>query len=317
MAENQLSKSQREWIAIAITCIIGWIFTWLATAVFEGYALGLFIWLPMVLGAVSTLVFAYKNEVTKRECRNVSILSLTLCCLGMLVFALEGVVCLVMAAPIGIFFSWIGHSIAWKFVLKKELGSLLSVVVLVMSVPVVMGFEYLTKDEEELLKPIVTSIEINAPVEKVWENVTAFPQLKEPIEFIFKTGIAYPINAEIIGTGIGAVRHCNFSTGSFVEPITVWDKPRLLKFDVADQPEPMKEISFYDLHPNHLHGYFVSKQGQFKLSSLSDGHTLLEGTTWYYNKIQPNAYWTLWSDYIIHKIHKRVLAHIKEQAEKG
>lgn len=165
------------------------------------------------------------------------------------------------------------------------------------------------------LRSVKTSIEIDTPPEVVWKNVIAFPQLKEPTEFIFKTGIAYPTNATINGQGPGAIRHCNFSTGSFVEPITTWDEPRLLKFSVDEQPEPLKEISFYDIHPNHLHGYWVSKQGQFKLIALPNGHTLLEGTTWYVNKITPNFYWTLWSDFIVHKIHKRVLEHIKTQAE--
>jgi hypothetical protein len=54
----------------------------------------------------------------------------------------------------------------------------------------------------------------------------------------------------------GAVRHCNFTTGSFVEPITVWDEPRLLKFEVVEQPAPMKELSFWDIDAPHLHDYF-------------------------------------------------------------
>jgi hypothetical protein len=178
-----------------------------------------------------------------------------------------------------------------------------------------MSFEKSTKNKEEI-RTVVTSIEINASPEHVWENVIAFPQLAEPAELIFKTGIAYPINATINGQGVGSVRHCNFSTGSFIEPITVWDKPRLLKFSVVDQPEPMKELSLYDIHPNHLHEYWVSKEGQFKLTPLPNGHTLLEGTTWYVNKIKPAFYWTLWSDYIVHKIHQRVLEHIKKVTEK-
>lgn len=83
------------------------------------------------------------------------------------------------------------------------------------------------------------------------------------------------------------------------------------------QPEPLKELSFYSIHPNHLHGYWVSKQGQFKLTRLPDGHTLLEGTTWYINKIRPGLYWTIWSDYIVHKIHQRVLEHIKIHTEQS
>ncbi len=183
-----------------------------------------------------------------------------------------------------------------------------------LSVPSLMAFEDIIKTSDDL-RSVTTSIEINASPEKVWKNVVAFPQLKDPTEFIFKTGIAYPIDATISGQGVGAVRHCNFSTGSFVEPITTWNEPKLLKFSVAQQPEPMKEISPYDIHPTHLHGYWVSKEGQFKLIALPNGHTLLEGTTWYVNKIKPNSYWIIWSDYIVHKIHQRVLGHIKTEAE--
>jgi hypothetical protein len=42
------------------------------------------------------------------------------------------------------------------------------------------------------LRVVSTSIEINAPVESVWQNLIAFSKIKEPTEFIFKTAIAYP-----------------------------------------------------------------------------------------------------------------------------
>lgn len=219
-----------------------------------------------------------------------------------------------MALPIGLFFTWFGHWVGYKIIKSKIGNTPTTIILLFLSVPSLMAFEN-AKQDNEGLRSVTTSIEINASPEQVWKNVIAFPQLKEPTEFIFKTGIAYPINATIEGRGVGAVRLCNFSTGSFVEPITVWDEPQLLKFSVVDQPEPMKELSFYDVHPNHLHGYWVSKQGQFKLTQLANGHTLLDGTTWYVNKIKPYFYWTVWSDYIVHKIHKRVLEHIKTQAE--
>jgi hypothetical protein len=60
----------------------------------------------------------------------------------------------------------------------------------------------------------------------------------------------------------------------------------------------------------------VSRKGQFKLTRLENGNTLLEGTTWYYHKINPEFYWGLWTKQIVHSIHERVLNHIKEQSEK-
>ena len=314
---NNLTEkiSKQKLLSIALPCLLGWTFAYLATNVFRDYGFGLFVWLPLVLGATSTLILAHKNSVPRKQLRNNAYLTLLIFCLGLLAFAWEGVICLIMAAPIGFVFTYFGFLIGFHFSKSTLKGQTPTAIILLMlSSPSLMAFEDTIKETDDL-RSVVTTIEINATPEKVWKNVVSFPQLKEPTEFIFKTGIAYPINATIVGQGVGAVRHCNFSTGSFVEPITVWDEPKLLKFSVDEQPEPMKEISLYDIHPNHLHGYWVSKQGQFKLTALPNGHTLLEGTTWYVNKIKPGFYWTLWSDNIVHKIHNRVLEHIKTQAE--
>ena len=73
---------------------------------------------------------------------------------------------------------------------------------------------FIEKDINPELQSVTTSIIIDANAEKVWKNVVEFPELDKPTEFIFKTGIAYPINAKIDGKGVGTVRHCNFTTGS-------------------------------------------------------------------------------------------------------
>ena len=165
-------------------------------------------------------------------------------------------------------------------------------------------------------RAVVTVIEINAPPEVVWENVVSFSELPEPDSWLFDTGIAYPVRARIEGQGVGAVRYCEFSTGAFVEPITVWDAPQRLAFDVIEQPIPMEEWSFYDdLRPPHLTTAFRSVRGQFQLTALEGGRTRLEGTTWYKLEMGPELYWQVWSDGIVHSIHRRVLKHVKHLSE--
>ena len=92
-----------------------------------------------------------------------------------------------MAAPIGILFTYIGFLIGVSISnskLKKSLPTM--VVLLLLSVPVFMSFEYKYKLSDDL-RSVTTSIEINASTETVWRNVISFPQLKDPTEFIFKT----------------------------------------------------------------------------------------------------------------------------------
>jgi hypothetical protein len=132
-----------------------------------------------------------------------------------------------------------------------------------------------------------------------------------------RCGIACPQRARIEGEGVGAVRHCEFTTGDFVEPITVWEPPVHLAFDVTEQPDPMVELSpWRHVHPPHLKDNALqSQRGEFRLTPMSGGKTLLEGRTWYTFNMHPQSYWTLWSEFSIHAIHRRVLEHIKGLAE--
>jgi hypothetical protein len=209
----------------------------------------------------------------------------------------------------------LGYTIQAHHWRPKQTPAMLSIVILM--IPASFGIE-----QAAALKPPVfmvrTAIEVNAPPEKVWNQVVAFAEIPPPKELLFRAGIAYPIRAEISGHGVGAVRHCVFSTGPFVEPIEVWDEPQLLKFGVTANPAPLNELSPYgNIQPPHLHGYFVSEKGQFSLTSLPRGRTRLEGTTWYQHTMWPAAYWHLWSDYIIHRIHLRVLEHIRAESERN
>lgn len=303
---------KRKWTAVIITAILSSLLTLFGIYGIGQYGIALFILTPLFIGFSSTILYGLDKSITKNQSWLIGQITLALLILELLVFAVEGIICIGMAVPFAIFFTSIGSLIGFRLLSNNSSKGPLTILILIGIIP---SYAFIERQSSPTLISVITSIEINADAQTVWKNVIEFPQLDEPTEFIFKIGIAYPINAKIDGTGVGAVRHCNFTTGSFVEPITVWNEPRLLKFDVVKQPPPMKELSFWDINAPHLHDYFVSKQGQFKLTALPNCRTLLEGTTWYYHNIRPAIYWRLWSNHIIHKIHDRVLTHIKTKSE--
>lgn len=304
--------NKRKWTAIAITIITSGLLTLLGIYGIEEYGIALFILTPFYIGFTSTALLGYKKTITKKQAITISFVTLGIFACSLLLFAIEGLICIAMAAPFALFLTWLG-AIACFSLLNQKPENAPKIMFLLLGI--IPGTAKIESNFPPQLSSVVTSVDIDAKPYIIWKNVVAFPQLKEPTEFLFKTGIAYPINAEIKGEGVGAVRHCNFTTGSFVEPITVWNEPKLLQFIVEEQPAPMKELSFWDIDAPHLHDYFVSKKGQFKLIPLANGKTRLEGTTWYYHNIKPAFYWKIWSNYIIHKIHQRVLNHIKVNAE--
>lgn len=308
-------KTKSKLIAIGVTVVVSGLLTYWGIHGVGTYGMALFILTPLLLGIAPVVIYGRSFPITMVQSRVIGFQTLGLFTLCLIIFAVEGLICIFMVAPIAVPLTWAGTLIGHSIVKRSPNRGTALIIILTLAIPAVAFVEKGDKENLDLIQ-VTTSIEINADPGEVWRNVVEFQTLDDPTEFIFQTGIAYPINAEIKGHGIGAVRHCNFSTGSFVEPITVWNEPSLLSFDVVECPAPMKEISFYDIKAPHLHDYFVSKKGQFKLTKVSEGKTLLEGTTWYYHDIKPVFYWKMWSSYIIHKIHNRVLTHIKTESEK-
>lgn len=279
------------------------------------YGWTVFVLIPFLIGFLPPYVVGRRQEISKQDSYALSFGTLGLACLGSLVFAIEGMICILMASPILGLVTWLSSYLGYRAVTGTKLTPNNTAAILIFCSLAFMGFDYASKAEK--LIPVKTTVVVNAPIERVWENVVTFNKIPVPVDWIFKTGISYPVNATIEGTGVGAVRYCNFSTGSFVEPITTWEEPTLLQFDVKEQPIPMNEWNpFWEVHPPHLDGYFQSHRGQFKLTKISEGKTELEGTTWYTVNIQPEFYWAMWSDFIIHRIHQKVLDHIKDTSEK-
>ncbi len=283
------------------------------------YGWGLFVGMPFFLGLSSVLVYGYHAPRSVGKCVGISLLSVLLASAALIAVALEGVICIIMAAPLGAMVAMIGGVTGYAIQRGAHAEApsgvkLRAVAVVGLALPLLVAIEQI-EDRQPALREVRTSVTVNASPEEVWEKLIAFSELEPPGELMFRTGIAYPVHAEIDGRGVGAVRRCVFSTGAFVEPIEVWEEPVLLKFGVTAQPAVMDEMSPYQVRPPHLNNYLRSKRGQFHLTRLPGGGTVLEGTTWYENSFWPADYWGIWSDMIIHRIHGRVLEHIRKEAE--
>lgn len=301
---------QRFTLAMAVPVLTGFAAVGMAVIYFKQYGFFVFVLLPVHLGFLSNALYG-KTGMGKVLSNTFFVLLFT--SIPILVFALEGAICLAMAFPLAFGLAFLGSllgMLTWD-IGKKSIG--IAPLLFLVFTPFLLSFES-SHQSAPTVHQVVSTVEINAPIETVWRNVIAFPEIEKPPEGILQLDFAYPINAKIEGAGVGAIRRCNFNTGAFVEPITVWQEPNLLAFDVAEQPAPMTELSPYDnLQAAHLE-YIKAQRGQFRLYK-KDGKTVVEGTTFYTHDIAPDFYWNLFSDEIIHRIHLRVLNHIKEVSE--
>lgn len=306
-------------VSLLITVPLGLGAALLGTQVLSNYGWGLFVALPFTLGFAAALVYGIRQPRSFAGCVGVACLATALLGAALIALAFEGIVCLMMAIPIALPLAALGGACAYRVQRRRWFQSDAPVLLsaLLIFVPGIEWMEHVAAPASPTFV-VRTAIDVQAPPAKVWHEVVAFSEISPPTEWMFRAGVAYPIRAEMLGTGIHAERHCVFSTGAFVEPIEVWDEPRLLKFSVTSNPPPMEEWTPYShIDTPHLHGFLVSEGGQFLLTPLSNGGTRLEGTTWYKHGLWPSAYWHVWSDAIIHRIHMRVLRHIRDEAERN
>ena len=307
------SRLPRALLAMAAGAGVGIGMLALSILGFRRYGAALFFGTPFVVGAFTAFLFNRVYAATLRETQ--AVVAMTLLIIGgiALLSAQEGAVCIAMAAPLAVGIGAMGAVVGRWIALRGGTGLRPAMMALVV-LPAGAALE--PRDPLFPEREVRSFVEIDAPADVVWRNVIAFTPLPEPNELVFRVGIAYPKAAEIRGSGVGAVRHCVFSTGAFVEPITVWEPGRRLAFDVDSQPPPLQEWSPYaDLAPPHLDGYFKARRGEFRLISMPGGRTRLEGSTWYEMRLRPEGYWDVFADALIHRIHGRVLRHIKTVAE--
>jgi hypothetical protein len=302
-------------VAGALSAAVGSALAAFGAVYIRSYGWGLFVCAPFVMGLTASVWVDHRGRWGFRTHLAAALFGLMLAALLLLAFAIEGGLCLLMAAPLAIGLAVLG-TLVGRQVMGQKLapGALPAIGVVAAGLPLMMTIEGATVSAAPVFA-LASDVVIAAPPAAVWREVIEFRPIPEPREFIFTHGIAFPLRAEISGRGAGAIRRCIFNTGTFVEPIEVWEENRRLKFSVSENPPPMIEWSPFQIAPSHLSGFLVSSGGEFALEALPGGGTRLTGTTWYRHSLWPSAYWRLWSDAIIHRIHLRVLDHIKRHAE--
>lgn len=278
----------------------------------KSYGLTMFLGTPFLMGLVIGVVSNTSRARSTSQTMTLVGIGLAMAALSLIGVAVEGIVCLVMALPLAVPLALLGAVVGQSIASTRTPAAGMALLLVIM--PAGSFLDRVVG--ADAVRVVTTSIDVQADPSRVWRHVVSFSDITERPEWLFRLGLSYPLRARIDGAGVGAIRNCEFTTGSFVEPITRWEEPSLLAFDVVSQPAPLREWSPYArVYAPHLKGFFRTTHGEFRLIALPNGGTRLEGRTWYSLRMAPAAYWTPMADAILHRIHHRVLRHIATLAE--
>jgi uncharacterized membrane protein YhaH (DUF805 family) len=284
--------------------------------ILQTYGASLMVGAPAVAGFTTALVFARLRTPQVRGVLFAALVAFALSFGVMILFALEGVVCLFMALPLLGLLTLLGAAAGYGVGVASHTMPTAQASAPLITLPLLFLAERFEPLPEAPALPVESVVEIAAPPETVWKYVIAFPPLPEPTEAIFKAGVAAPMRATITGEGPGAIRRCEFTTGAFVEPIEIWNPGHELTFSVTSQPDPLRELTWRPgPRPPHLDGYLQTTRGQFVLEALPGGKTRLTGRTWYRTHLSPEPYWRAIADPVLHTVHLRVMNHVARLAE--
>ncbi len=279
----------------------------------RSYGWVMFVLVPFFTGFQSTLALSRKKRIDLGDAIAVSCVSVMLLGGLLIATAVEGFICVIMAAPLAIILAILGGALGLLASRSESAKSPVTFLLFIGLTPFGATVERTLQAPASVFQ-VTTSIDLAASPEHVWQTVLQPATLAPPTQPLLRAGVGYPEASHIEGAGASATRYCDFSTGKLVEPVLIWDEPRQLRFTVAASPIPMQEWTPYaHLHPPHLDGFLISRQGEFRLTPLPGGGTHLAATTWYQHHLWPERYWRWWSDYIIHGIHNMVLEDIRER----
>ena len=284
----------------------------ISALVFRAYGWGLFVLTPFVVGS-TTGFLANRHELRSTKATSgLVLLAAALGCFGLILFALEGLICLVMASPlaaiVAIAGGALGRSAARKG--KDPTGPVYCIALL----PVMFAID-------ASFPPAVTmltdeSVVVEASTAQVWRAVTSEEPIGEPATLVGRLGLAYPERAQFSGTGMGAIRTGYFSTGEAREQITEWKENRQLGFVVLSQPPAMKEMSPYEnVHAPHVDGYFETGETQFEIQPLAKDRSRLTIRAAHRLSIAPVVYWEPIARWAAQSNTRRVLRDLKAKAE--
>lgn len=234
-----------------------------------------------------------------------------------MLLAWEGLICIVVWLPVFLILAAVGGIIAG---VVRGAGDRRHPMVLaaVAAVPFLLA-----PGERALPTPVRTHVVedvvvIDADAATVWREIREVPPIAASelgAGFIYRIGFPRPIEARLVGTGVGSVRHATFEGGvTFVETVTEWVPGRALAFTIDADAVPSRT---FDTHVAVGGPFFDVLDGRYEIEPLAPGRVALHLSSTHRLQTRFNGYTRLWTDRFMRDIQQGILDVIKARSERA
>ncbi|MEC5146057.1 hypothetical protein [Chitinophaga sp. 212800010-3] len=165
-----------------------------------------------------------------------------------------------------------------------------------------------------------TYIDIHAPAERIWNNVTRVKAISAEQDKGWLTralGFPRPVKAELNFNGVGAYRKAIFTGGLvFHETVSAYEEQKKMVFSIKAYPYEIPSTTMDD-HVVIGGKYFDVLNGTYELEKLNDTTYRLHLYSHFKLTTTFNFYASWWARWIMKDIQHNILQVEKERAEKG
>lgn len=272
--------------------------------------------IPTGMGALTVFVSRKEDVLSKTYSVLMPWLTVTVFMIITLLFKTEGWGCWVMAMPLFLALSSIGGLIARHYKLKDKNKLQVSLVMVLLP--------FLIAPVEHLIGAIPgrykadTHIDIHAPAEKIWENVTRVREIPASQDKGWLTkalDFPRPVKAELDYTGVGGVREAIFTGGLvFHETVTEYVAQQKMVFTIKANPY---EIPSTTMEEHIVIGgeFFDVLNGTYELEQLGKDYYRVHLYSHFKLNTTFNFYASVWAGWIMKDIQGNILQVLKTRCE--
>jgi hypothetical protein len=285
---------------------------------FEVMSAAFIICVPLVLGFI-TIWFGVDEKNHWTAWIFLPWVSSFACLACALLLAWEGLVCIILLLPLILILSSIGGVIAGliRKNLKSQRDKNYCVAIVALLPFLVSPLEHFRAAGSEI-RTVPTQIKIHANAERVWSQIRTVPLISEKeqsFSFSHLIGFPRPLEAKLIGEGVGAVRQATFERGVlFVETINEWDEPHRLSFSIRADTKSIPPTTF-DEHVVIGGRYFDVLTGTYWIEDLGNGDVILHLSSSQRLSTRFNFYSHFWTEYLMSDLQNYILRIIKKRCE--
>lgn len=282
-----------SWLVTALTFFAGVL---LVATGFVEYGFSLFIIFPIAIGFAAGLSVESGTKVVWINLGSV-LLALVLTA----IFALEGVICILMASPLIVLLQYVGY---WTAQLVKRRWprstppSNVNAFFIPLLILLVSDFAERKISGADEINAVTSSVTLAFTPEQVFDHIKAMDKLDAEKTFLLKLGLPVPNRCVIEEDKVGAKRTCLFDDGRIVTEVTRFERGQALGLKVME----------YELAGKR---WFTFHGAEYQLR-LENGKTILTRTTTYQSTLQPRFYWAPIEKFTIEQEHAFVFRSLEK-----